>query len=414
MALESRVGTVALNTSIGPQSITGFGFQPKLVLVQTTPSLANDANPQQDMHRSFGGFDGTNQFVTYNSGKYGNITPATSFYTTNTEGLFVASPAGTTTPYYQAQFSSLDVNGFTINLTTAPPSAYRMGYYALGGSDIQNVKVGTFQASTGAGSQAITGLGFQPNLIIFSSAYSTLLGGGGNAYWFLGMAKDSPIVEYSIGCYSKTGLGLPTTRTNQNDDASIYFFDTVSRGFANVTSFDADGFTLNWVLAPSGGRYIHYMAIQTSVTVALGHITLSNLTGAQAVSGLGIAPSNGIFWGNCSTLINTGALGASNEASIGFADESLFTHEAYHQDVNGVSQTRSYFSQNNTLIYDNWSYTGLPALTHEESASLTSFDADGFTLNLGVAGPANYLLYLLLGGGGAPPITGQKSFGSII
>ena len=109
-----------------------------------------------------------------------------------------------------------------------------------------HTKGGTISLS-GTGSQAITGLGFQPRVII---CFLLLSSGASNPTFFFGMA--TPTTQNAFGFYNGT-------RRASNVSAFLFSTDGTSDDTrATVSSFDADGFTINKHV--SGGRDFMWLA----------------------------------------------------------------------------------------------------------------------------------------------------------
>jgi hypothetical protein len=249
---------------------------------------------------------------------------------------------------------------------------------------------------------------------MFCSRLTTVDSNSSTAALSMGIAAGSPITQYAIANYSRSGVGLPSTRKNANNNYIITTIDTGLLVVASLSSFDADGFTINIVSTGGQQYYVYYIAIKTAANIYLGHSTLNNTVGNQAISGLGIAPETGIFFSNCNNTLNAGSVVGDNEASIGFADYALSVFNTHHIDVNGISQTRNWNYQSNIHLYTNYNYDGTPTPLLYEQAMINSWDADGFTLQVETAGVTpNYLLYLLLGGT-TPPPPADDSFGLIV
>jgi hypothetical protein len=67
----------------------------------------------------------------------------------------------------------MDPDGFTIRWTTNEARADIIHYIALGGTDITNAVASDFTMTTGSGTQDVTGLGFQPDFLMFLSVEHT-------------------------------------------------------------------------------------------------------------------------------------------------------------------------------------------------------------------------------------------------
>ncbi len=129
------------------------------------------------------------------------------------------------------------------------------------------VKSGTY---TGTGAAlAITGLGFQPKLLIIKA--------DGNA------ASDDPVIAWSgMSNLAGSGPAAAVISTNAVPATGI------------VTSYDADGFTLaNNALVNTNTVTYYYVAIggETSTDIATGFYLGNGVDGATPISGLTFQPS---------------------------------------------------------------------------------------------------------------------------
>jgi hypothetical protein len=117
------------------------------------------------------------------------------------------------------------------------------------------MKVGSFTRDTSlaTGTQAITGVGFTPRLILFLS----------------GVSFTS---EMSIG-FQNTGAALCVSSQHSVTAGTWRFSNTISINliqgigveyWGSVASFDADGFTMSWTKngAKTGTADIYYIAIK--------------------------------------------------------------------------------------------------------------------------------------------------------
>ena len=171
MALSSKVGTFTTNTVTGNQAITGVGFQPKIVFIFATQKTA--AGASVDMSLCFGvGVSSTSRAYKAVADRDAQTTTEANTRSSNA-GLFaIKTTSSPTVLTAAADLVTLDSDGFTFNLTTAPGTGIFMGYLALGGTDIANVATGVFNERTGTGSQAVTGVGFQPDAILLFHSFS--------------------------------------------------------------------------------------------------------------------------------------------------------------------------------------------------------------------------------------------------
>src|SRR6267142_2819556 len=169
MSLNTQVGTFVLNSVTGNQSITGLGFTPKIILLFYNNETGNTINPSiQGGHgvalsssdRRCVGFSQPNNNVPT-----GGANTLAGHY--NDRCIRYCRLNGDTASVREADFVSMDADGFTINILTTDGTQSWISYLAIGGTDLTNVKTGQFVQNTGTGDQAITGVGFQPDCLLF-------------------------------------------------------------------------------------------------------------------------------------------------------------------------------------------------------------------------------------------------------
>jgi len=410
MGLYSKSGALALNVATGHQSVD-VGFTPKLVIFQSTPDTANIVSSIANGHWSLGAFDGTLQTVQASNVRHSTSTSDTARYTDITNVIYIADPPGTMTPDYIVSAYSLDPNGFTINITNPPPINYRFGYFALGGDDITNVRVGTFSSKGSTGSQSIAGLGFQPDVVIcfLSGTNGGMPASQGDSSVGIGFANGLLAAnQYAMGTYNQDGITDVLAAGSVNKDANIIYCP-LQKTFvslqAALTSFDAGGFTLNWTAhSPAVGINISYIAIKggPGFSSRVGRIQLNGTTGMTSfVTGFGFEPKCGLFASAMLTTVG-GAFTAGDHHSMGWVDinKNMF-HTAkasrfYAGFLNAWHtshdlRTHRYIAYNNSQII--------------EEASLQSWDADGFTMisNVGIGALGNLVGYLVFNGSDVVP-----------
>src|SRR6266436_1963155 len=362
MAFLTKTGSLALNTSTGNQAVTGVGFQPKVVLFYLTFETADTDDFGSSGSISFGiGVSSTSRAAI--SRAQGS---ASATRTSDTKCLSSTNTAGT---LFEADLVSLDSDGFTINITTAPPSAFILNYIALGGSDLTNVALKEITAPASTGSQATTGIGFKPDAILVFSAGLTTAITTNTAHAILGLGFGT----------SSSARGTSTTVDITRFESTSKLITVFSSGStksveADLTSLDSDGFTLNfstttsgaflWVLCLKGGQYY------------VGSDTQKTSTGTKANTGPGFNPSGLIL-----TSVNdtVGAAADTTHARLVIGSASSVTARSYvwTGDATGAVDSRA-LNRTNIIASYVESNSSLPVQTQ---ADLSSFDSTGFTLN---------------------------------
>jgi len=174
MSYLAKVGSFNLDTTrtVGQtQSVTGVGFQPKIVLFWWSGSTATGDN--------VGG-------GTYNIGFGAAISSSSRL---NVVGFSVDDAATSNTGVSQyktdcircntapavvdgiADFYSMDADGFTLVMDDQFSNAYRISYLALGGDDLTDVYMGSGSTPTSTGNYDVTGVGFQPDALLIAATH---------------------------------------------------------------------------------------------------------------------------------------------------------------------------------------------------------------------------------------------------
>ena len=409
MALYSKTGAVALNLAAGSQVVSGLGFQPKIVLFTSTPSTANVVTSIANYHASIGAFDGVNNVVQAGNSRNGIITSQTNGYANITDSIYVADPPGTSTPDYIARGTSLNADGFTMNVIDPPPINYRFGYWALGGNDILNVKAGNFLSPGFAGVQATTGIGFQPNLLIVFASFTNgaFPASVGDGYTSMGFANGLLAAnQYAGGTVYKNATSPITVGKDQNAGFIVWCATTgVAVGLkAILSSFDADGFTLNWTAhSPVSALNLSYIAIQggASFKSKIGTFQMANSTGTtKIITGLGFTPTTALFASPFGLLNSANSTG---NFSVGVVDSAKS-----HFVIGGSTRTNAgsinaWHTQHDQRMIRSINYFDS---TIFEDGSLQTWDADGFTIlsNKGAfPSTSSFVGYLALAGTSPPP-----------
>lgn len=162
-SLSAKVGTFTALSGIGNQRITGVGFQPKAVLFWITDRTSTGNSP--DVRFGRGWTDGTNEFAEAVARQDG--TNNSRDRVVNDKVITLIDAGGSVLA--EASIVSLDSDGFTINWTTA--GAFRkVTYLALGGPSLTNVKAGGFLCPWTGESYSETGVGFEPDAVIFGGS----------------------------------------------------------------------------------------------------------------------------------------------------------------------------------------------------------------------------------------------------
>ena len=124
-----------------------------------------------------------------------------------------------------------------------------------------NFKLGSLTQPTSTGSQAVTGVGFQPQAVLFFGG--NLAADGTDAtYAKLSIGATDGTNQNTIAALGKAGAGSqPKKVVSLTDHAIVHATPAATTdATATIVSMDADGFTLNWDAADATARKVYYLA----------------------------------------------------------------------------------------------------------------------------------------------------------
>ncbi len=399
--VSAKVVGWTMATGTGNSSVTGVGFKPDVVLHSYGDDTVTAAPPTSVADAGFGlGIMDANgnQGVSFVYTKNGAGTSDTQRGQQTNAAIFAFNNSLAVTK--KASFVSMDADGFTLNYSTTNGNKSRAFSLALKGL---RAKVGSFNKSTATApaSQSITGVGFQPRVVLLSS--------------FQDVAQASPVVEtrYGIGASDGTthgasafidANGLATTLVKSIDKTSKVFIKVNNNtpaidAEADLSSLDSDGFTLNWTTNDAVVTQILYLALAPLSTTyeptafATGSFAKSTGTApaSQTVAhGLGVTPKALILW--TSGVTNTSFTSAYRLAygmTDGTTSESL---AASSQDAMASSNSITRLA-NKALTIIQWSSTV------EAEADLSSWDSTNFILNWTTNNTSAYVIHFIAIGG---------------
>lgn len=409
-AQTSKQGTFTKNTVAGAQSITGLGFQPKAIIFYWTKQTAAGyiANTSAGYGFAANGTPITMAAVSNQTADNAATTDANAYHTASAAIALQATASGGAINTL-GTVTAFGADGFTVSWSAAG-QADVIHYLALGGTDITNAYVGTTNvpaATTGA--LAVTGTGFQPDTSFFISAadgitLDTITASLRNGLTFGFMSNTTgTLLQGSVASGARDARTATGYVGSTWSNTSLKNVRGAALDFsATWTSWDADGFTLNVGTAATAATPLSYLALKGG-RFKLGTLTQPTATGNQSVTGVGYQPTAVLFAGaglsTATDVLNTTA-GTTGKQTFG---------------AGAATQSGTWIGTEGALPSDeNMYYSTTAAITHATSqttnsqASLTSLNADGFTLNWATADTtARNLLYIAIGQapGTAPTLT---------
>lgn len=250
----ASTGTQSETTAFNPDGLLFYGFH------------GPDTIPDNDgsMQPHFGAaVDSSNEASASN--RFPNSPPGSE--STQRTDRTILSSDGSAGITRAAQFDSKDATSFTLDWLTVGATALRYLWLALGGI---SVKAGSFNLSTSTGNQSVTGVGFQPEGIIFFSfceaATDSVLSAGSFCY---AAAKSS--TERFVIAWDRPDEG--NRFADMSLDRAQVFQAVTTTGTpvidaeADFVSMDADGFTLNNGTVDATSRQVCFIAFGTNPVV---------------------------------------------------------------------------------------------------------------------------------------------------
>lgn len=379
MALSAKTNQLTGPAVTGNSASTDPGFQPKALI--TWNGLQTAAGAAADAQFSLGVASST---TTENAAGYNSADTVTTSDTVryfNTARLGVNFAAGTVTTNLVYDLTSFDATGFTLNWATLGTTNPLFNYLALGGADITNVASGNYAMNTTTGNQAVTGVGFQPDVVILFATLQASSGQSNNNNQYGFGAMDAAGNQWSATQKSQNAVGTSNTNRAFANNACLILTQSAADNIAHSQAFvsmDSDGFTVNITTALGTASLVGYLAIKGGKW-KVGTDTQKTSTGTKGTTGLGFQPQGVLFGTTCGTTttgVDTNArlcVGASTGSSN---NVSLWTGDA---DNSALMVADTIMSNSKCLVMATEAV--LVAPTTQAEANIDSLDSDGFTLN---------------------------------
>ena len=387
MGLSVKVGNFVGQNDTLNQPITGVGFQPKLVIIFGTDMGATGSATGNVRH-------------TFGAAASSSARWAMSFSNVDAQTLeksdkrFLSTRVLTIdyngTVEAEADFVSMDSDGFTIDWITADNGTY--GYIAIGGTDF-SVAVGTLDSGSGTGNKSVSGLSFQPACVLLAAALAGTTEGSSTSYVQSLGAAISSSSRWVMGFNSPDGAD-PTNNDTYWGTSQCLHRETdagVSHA-ADFVSHNSDGFTLNYATNSASAR-LGYIAM-AGCQFKLDTFTQLTSNSTQEISGVGFQPTLLMFM-SPGLASSDGTRAAHIAPVIGAMTGSSARFTTAAGAPNGQATTDNSRVQNNAAAIHHLNTASPPATAGV--ADFSSFNSDGFTLSwTSTDGVARQELYLAI------------------
>jgi hypothetical protein len=256
-AILSAVGSFNIDTaktSGQTQTITGVGFQPKVIILWASGGIATGDSITGGHVNSLVGAatSSTNRFCC-TAVVLDNVNPtdATCFQSLSS---LIAMYTNTSTLDGQADLNSMTSDGFVLDIDDQFANAYRINYLALGGAALTNASVGRMVYPIATGYSNMTGIGFNPDAIIIADPGQLNIQGRVG----LGLATG-PSNQGYIEAWQLDNLSFLNTCSTYSYNGEVLSHVAAER--FSFTEFLPDGFKLN-ALEVYDPLYFYYIALK--------------------------------------------------------------------------------------------------------------------------------------------------------
>lgn len=228
-----------------------------------------------------------------------------------------------------------------------------------------DVKAGQFTKNTVNGTQAITGIGFQPKIVFFTISSRTANDSYGGATSNGGFGVGTTTSQVAIVGQFAAGSQLVTTSAAK---ATVSTTEAIV-----ITSFDADGFTITISNVLAQAVLINYIALGGSdlTNAAILTSSLPTTTGNQSLTGAGFQPDSAIFIGkmaaSSSTTVGSVAVGFIKSTTNRLTAAVYGSAGTIAKYINTAKAAVGLLNTGSVVKY----YEG----------DISSFDSDGLTIN---------------------------------
>lgn len=395
---DFAAGTIVLNTGTGNQTVSGLSFQPNSVLFAATPNVTADNTIATSAQRLVGAATSATErwcHAAIDVDNVGSGTCKTRF--TTGKCLLGIDSAGAV--LWEADFVGFTSDGFTINITTAPASAFIISFQAM---NTVGAFAGAFTLPTVGATVSITATSFTPAAVI--AAYGANADDAAEANYKFGFGFATAAEEMTMFV---TGSDLVGTSRKQDAAASTKFLYGMLTGStavdwdASLATMDPTGFTVSIADNPSTAIRVGYLALSGVRAKAVTDTTKLTPTGTKATTGVGFQPESLLAFGIRDTSLTQTPANESVHTELGVSSGGSTTG-TYTLQINGAGTEDSASIESTTWLISARSNT-ISSSTLVQ-ASVSSFDPDGFTLNYSTVDSIEAVVYFLALAD-TPPVT---------
>jgi hypothetical protein len=400
MAMDAHVGSFQISTGVATttQDVTDAGFTPKVLIfwsIGRTDTV--DAVGATNVFNMFGWCtSATARGVV--SGFTENGQGTTDCDRLYWDSACIALMDTARALDGRADLDQFLANGFRLVIDDQFSTAITIHYLALGGDSITDATCGIFQSAADLGTEDYTGVGFQPDFVMFMTYGSSSVGTGTSPHltWAIGAAVSAS-QEMTIGSRSQNAVAdfSATSHyiysgecTHKHDPTADAATDR-----AQFVQFLADGFQLDFQEVGDNTQ-VFYLAIKGGNYVVGDLLTQTDTVTDITESGFGFTPSAAMFFSCCSAESAEDTPTADNKITIGAfsALDERGAEALFDEDNKATSEVSSAVEFD--AVYANIATDA----TIDGLMDVKSIDGGGFTCIMDDADPAQaFVAYVAFG-----------------
>jgi len=259
---QKVTGELTFNTTLTPVSVTGLGFTPDFVILFCGDYMRNGVSSlgaNGTISIGIAVNDGSQTQRALSWGEQNNVTNGNpKQYLSTTEAIVIQDPASSA-KLFSAELNSFDVGGFTMTptfISVGETHTRFCGWLAVklhGGT----CALVDYTTPTATGSHATTGVGFTPQmcLAVMGSLTSTDSSvGPSNDTGGISISTFTAGSQWAGGMRAEAGVPPNTASFRSQKAMQVPVGNLINSTVAQFTSFDADGFTLNFTTTDGTAR----------------------------------------------------------------------------------------------------------------------------------------------------------------
>lgn len=347
--IRASVGTSTSPTSTGTKAVTGVGFQPKVVL----PFAVDIDAVGTGTSARLGLGAGLSSSNRASIGVYSNNGVTTSATNRNHQNTRInLTHSGPVTVNQEADLTSLDADGFTLNWSTVAASARILNHICLGGADLEVSLTQQQMNGTNAAQSFAHGLSGAPTGVLFLSSIQGVVPPATAAAMWMTIGAWAGANQFSALSYSRTGVTTTLTNrallTNAVLGSVVNGTTTLDRTMA-VSTVDATNVNVTYPVTVGAGQIYFWMLCVRGAKCQVGTFDCNGSTSPLTIATTGITPKlflpvfvpggvDSVGTVLSDLLLSIGASDGTNNVSCGISD------------ANGVTTTNARRFQSSTSL----------------------------------------------------------------